>query len=155
MTLRKLVPLSAFVFVVALCATTVIALESCGGVDCKDPANAGNATCVAENALVTCAQSEIDQVIAAHPEIDKTIQSAKNADGSINWGGIAGQLESYAITFGACVIAAVIEHYIGNVASGSNATVTAKPDPARAMFDQIRAKHWPGKKYKLPSGVVL
>lgn len=157
----RVVPFVAFLLVVTLCAGTVLLLDSCSSVDCKDPKNAGSAACVVKDALVTCAKAEVEQGIADHgQEIKDAIAKITNPDGSINKSGVLGALKDLGLKYGGCVVAAVFEGYVLGTAKSSSsgsgsAVAVATPDAARQAFGDLAKDLWPGKKYQLPSGTVL
>jgi len=160
---------------------TVVGLATipgaCGGVNCKDPVNATKTECVIENNVLECAGSNLTGALTTFgPEITALIQSARQADGSINWAGIETQLVEDILKYGGCVVAAVFEELTSKptISAGANtapdeelttpkpavaSNVAAvppllKPEDASAEFTKLSAKALQGHKVKLPSGLV-
>lgn len=149
--------------VIGLSVATPILLSSCGsGVDCKDPANASSASCVATGILEDCTASDISGAIAKYgPVVENEIANApRNADGTIDWSSIAGTLETQIAEAGFCAISEIFSKYLlpGPPAAGSGSGLMAKLPPptadVRAEFEKLRAIHAPGKKIKTSRGVI-
>jgi len=126
---------------------------SCGGTNCKDPANATSAKCTAVNAVVTCGGASLDQLVAEQlPQFGKDIASAIQGDGSINYAAAAPVLESYAMKFGMCFVTAIMTH-LGSLqfaaAPGSASAPHPTPQALADTLEKFRATHYTGTKFEL------
>lgn len=151
---RIVAPLFLFlvVFLVSISAT------SCG-VDCKDPKNAGSASCLAEGAVVSCIGGDVTQAVIDHgPEVrDAILAGVDKADGSLHYDAIESNLISLALKYGGCVVAKIFHDFIASKMAPAVAGEYKAPTPAAAKqaFEKLRDKQFPGKKFQLPSGDVL
>jgi len=176
---RIIAPAVMFLSVFLACIISVAAL-SCGGTNCADPKNGSSAACVAENALVECAGSDVAGAITQFtPAVEAIVQHGLNPDGSINYTSIEGDLITAVAKYGWCVVSAVFDHYIhppgtnvatgsgsavspgSNVSTGSGSAVAAKltgpsPTPAAAQdaFHKLRAKVAPQLKVHTAGGTL-
>lgn len=150
---------AATLLLALLSVSGLCALSSCGGGgNCQDPKNAGSTACVVEGALVDCTGVSTlpAAVAAAEPVVVKLIASAKQSDGSINWGGIEQQLVDVALQYGPCVLAEVWSDLMGN---GTRTAVAGAPhiapDELKTEFDRIRARVAPGRTFNVGAGRKL
>ena len=148
----------ATLLLVLLSVSGLCALSSCGGANCQDPKNASSTACVVEGAIVDCTgvSSLPTAVAAAEPVVVKLIVSAKQADGSINWGGIEQPLVDVALQYGPCVLAEIWSDLMGN---GTRTAVAGSPhiapDELKTEFDRIRARVAPGRTFNVGAGRKL
>lgn len=149
-----------FTAVIGLCIAAPTLLSSCGpAVDCKDPANASSASCVASNVLQDCTATDLSSALAKYgPIVEQEITNApRNPDGSIDWTSIAGVLETQVAEAGFCVISEIFSKYLLGpqpVAAGSSSKPAPQPADVRAEYEKLRAEHAPGKKVKVSRGVL-
>lgn len=147
-------PLS--LFIVAMLSS--IAVTSCG-VDCKDPKNAGSATCIAEGAVVSCVGGDVTQAVIDHgPEVrDAILAGVDKQDGSIHYDAIESNLIGLAVKYGSCVVAKIFQDFIVSKLATAVPGEYRAPTPAAAKdaFEKFRAKQAPGKKFEVSPGVVL
>lgn len=167
-----------YVAVIGICLS--IPLSSCVSDHCKDPANATEPACVAENVIADCTGSDVQTVIHnAEPIIAQHIENGIGPDGTLNYSAIEADLVADVIKFGECAVSDVWSKYFSTpspvpgpvtppsppdagVGSGSSEPprVAAhghkfvKPESAKAAFDTFRAKHFTKNKIKT-SGAVL
>jgi|SRR5271154_149685 len=155
-------PILLYTFITGICVA-LAAVPSCSSVNCADPNNARNATCIAEQALTDCTGLDVTSVTApASTTVRGHIEGARALDGTINWSSIETQLENDVIKFGGCVLANVFSDLIYGVpTSGSGSAVagpgSAAPLPtagAQAEFTRLRAKIFPGRTFKTAGGVL-
>jgi len=162
---KKIVTYTFIPFVLAITMILVsllpIACNHGGAASCQ-PTSIG---CVIIGSLVDCTGvNSLDSAVALEtPVVIKLINSARNADGSVNWTAIQGQLEQIAWQYGVCVIAD-IWNTLMNSPSGSGGSATAlqansspplDPKDLKQEFDRIRAHVMPGYAIKLKSGGTL
>ena len=151
-----------FLSVIGLSIATPTLLSSCGsGVDCKDPANASSASCVATDVLEDCTASDLSGAISKYgPVVENEIANApRNADGSIDWGSISGALETQIAEAGFCAISEIFSRYLlapspSLVTVGSSSKPAPQPADVRAEYEKLRAEHAHGKKVKVSKGVI-
>lgn len=141
-----------FIAVISLCIATPTLLSSCGGVDCKDPANASSASCVATNVVEDCTASDLSSAITKYgPPIANAIATQDFS-----------ALESLVAQAGFCVVSEIFSKYLlgGNatVAAGSGSGSAGSAGPSKAdiaaEYEKLRAEHAPGKKVKTSRGVL-
>lgn len=153
----KLLPVAGlYAFVALFCAILIFAPTSsgCGGIDCKDPKNASSTACTAEAAALDCSGGSIDGALALWgPEIEQLIETARGADGSINWASIESSLTEDVYKYGSCVVGAVFGKYFTPtpaIAQGSGMKAHGVSDQgaaaAKAAFERVRAKAMAGRK---------
>lgn len=148
-----------FCAVIGICL--YIPLTSCVSDHCKDPANAHETACIAENVVADCTGSDVQAVITnAEPVIAQHIQNGIGSDGTLNYSAIEADLVSDLIKFGECAITDAWSKFFQSPAPvGAGEKVAArkfvKPDSAKAAFDTFRAKHFGKNKLKTSSGTVL
>lgn len=161
-------PLLAFVLAMAALLIVGFVAVGCGGVDCKDPAHASDPGCVASGTVSDCTGGSIAGALAKYgPQVEQDIANApRDADGSVNWDAIAGQIETDVASAGMCVISEIFAKYVfqqatGSAATGSGTTTPSmasakivKPDDAKKEFDRIRAKHAPTTKFVTSKGTL-
>lgn len=127
---------------------------------CKDPANATDPSCIAENVIADCTGSDVESVLtAAEPIILAHIQHGVNPDGTINYAAIESDLVQDVIKFGECAVTDVWTRFFSSskpmVAAGSGATQPRPtPEAAKASFDKFRATHFTKNKVKTSAGVL-
>jgi hypothetical protein len=150
---------AATILLVLLSVSGLCALSSCGAAaSCQDPKNASSAECAIVDAAVDCTgvSSLPTAVATVEPIVVKLLASAKQADGSINWAGIEGQLVDIALQYGPCVLANVWTNLMG---SGAHAVEVAgaklAPDDLKKEFDRIRARVAPGRTFNVGAGRKL
>lgn len=164
-------PLTLFLLAVAFCVAAV-GIPSCGSTNCKDPTNANNAKCVAQQAVVDCTTQSAQDFVTQHvADLEKYFTAA-----GIDWAGVEQALVTLAVDDGVCVLEAVVEHYLTPapvtadagtptpVDAGSGVAPPPGPPVASASsavqiadvkikHQALRAKLWPGKKAKFKGGV--
>jgi hypothetical protein len=161
---RIIAPALMFLAVFAACIVSIAAL-SCGGTtNCSDPKNGSSAACVAQTALLECAGTDVSGVISQYtPVVEQIIQGGLNADGTINYATIEGDLVTAVAKYGWCVVSSVFDHYIhpSSVATGSGSgglKVTSGPKPtpdaAKNAFDKLRTKVAPQLKVHTAGGTL-
>lgn len=129
----------------------IVGAISCGGTNCKDPANASSAKCTVISATVSCGGSAIDQLVTEQgPDLEQAIGSAVLGDGSIDYDKAAPTLEDYAIKFGMCFVTKVFGN-LGDLhfaaAPGSSSTPRPTPQALHDTLEKFRATHYTGKKF--------
>jgi hypothetical protein len=151
----------------ALVAIVVVAFlgMSCN-TNCKDPKNAQSAACVIEGAVVDCTgvTSLPSAVAVVSPVVDKLVDSATQANGSINWPSIEGQLVNIALQYGMCVLSEIWNQLTGGGGAGSagsagSATLSSSSrraplNGAAEAFERIRSRVAPGRQFKTLSGTL-
>ena len=151
-------PQASSVLVVAIIAMIGVAQMSCN-TNCQDPKNASSVACVIEGAVVDCTgvSSLSSSIAVVQPIVDQLIASAIQADGSIVWAPIEGQIVDLGLQYGTCVIAEIWNNYVNGVPPGSAAGTRARLSTADlvAEFERIRAKVAPGRKFKIAGGGLL
>ena len=137
--------------IVFLCIACAVA--SCGGTNCKDPANASSVKCTAINAVVTCGGTAVDQLVTEQlPNFEKDLGAAIQGDGSLNYGAAAPVLESYATKFGMCFVTAMIGKLSSlHFAAAPGSASPPRPSPAELdkVLETFRATHYTGTKFEL------
>jgi hypothetical protein len=165
-------PRSVVLIIIAIFALSV----SCSGVDCKDPKNASSATCVVENIVVDCTGvSSLPAAVAVvEPIVVNLVETARQADGSINWPAIEPQLVQIALQYGMCVVSEIWQHIINLTPTPTSIDAGVTPTPpsdggvpqspptrfkrsidpisARAAFERIRAKVAPHATFATTGG---
>ncbi len=143
--MRIVAPLAMYLVVIGLCIASILIAPSCSSVNCKDPANASNATCVTGKILADCTGASIQSAVTTYgPAIEDAIRNHDDA-----------ALELDAIRWGGCVVSEVFSKFVFSkmampAGSGSSSTVT--PADARERFDRLRAKMWPTTTFKTDGG---
>ena len=163
--MRILGPILLYLGVFSFCIA-LVAVPSCKpGVNCSDPANALSTSCVAQVA-VDCGGGSVQGAITQYgPLIEQIFQSARNPDGTINWGAIEMPLAQAALQYGGCVVAQEFDNLMNGLfggGSGSGSAVAATPAPAplsstgaKDAFAKVKAQAFPGKTFKVKSGQTL
>lgn len=152
--------LCLFVAVIGLCVLTPSFL-GCVSDKCKDPANATDPACVAENVLADCTGSDVASVLSsAEPIIAKHIQDGVNPDGSINYNAIEADLVQDVIKFGECAVTDAWTKFFTpaaklELASGATPTKRPTPDAAKAAYAKFRAAHMSKHHLKTTNAGVL
>lgn len=146
--------LCLFAAVIGICLW--LPISACVSDRCKDPANATNASCVAENVIADCTGSDVAAVLTnAEPIIAQHIQNGVNPDGSINYPAIEADLTQDVIKFGECAVTDVWTKFFSP--SKTALAVGGKrptPDAAKAAYDKFRTDHMSKHKLKTEGGVL-
>lgn len=132
-----------------------LALASCGGVNCKDPAHASDAVCVAQRVVADCTGVDIQGSITQWgPAILDAIGKARKPDGSID----ASSLETVALQYGGCAVSEVFSKLIFSklavAGSGAGAPPAIDPATAKTTYESLRAKMWPSATFKTSGGTL-
>lgn len=122
-----------------------MAAWSCSGTPLKTAA-----TVVTECATAVSAV-ELEQATAA---AKAALSSARKADGSYDLGPLLDAARSFSIAVGGCALAEVIAHAAAPAAARS-LTPPASPTPEERVWLQVKAQQYPGRDFRLASGVVL
>lgn len=162
-------PVFLLLLVGAVCGALIIVPSSCGSsVNCADPVHALDATCVVGNILIECAGSDVAGAITQYtPTVEDIIARGVQADGSINYALIEGDLIAAVAKYGWCVVSSVFNHYINPTppSTGSNSAVVVTseqgiphkhPTPRAALdaFNRLRTKMFPKGRFHTAGGVL-
>lgn len=151
--------LALFLVVASFCLA--LPISACVSDRCKDPANANDVSCIAENVIADCTGSDVSSVLAAaEPIIAAHIEHGVNPDGSINYDAIESDLVQDVIKFGECAVTDVWTKYFSSssskIAIAVNGSAAHPPTAAAAKeaFTKFRGKHFSKNKLKTNAGTL-
>ena len=142
---------------ILILALAVIFTTSCATIaECKQPAHALEAKCIAINSVIDCTTPAAASMISQFkPLLEGAVQHATSGDGGIDLPSIKAVTASLATDDAKCVAAAVFHAAVRRLADPNapkSSPLVADPIMLKAGFESIRTEQFGGKTFRLPEG---